>query len=245
MASNPSTPPAGQPTQAQSTTHLHYGGSLNPKTGRFSPKPKLGTVFKKQKRYELMARLENAGIGEGAAAAMLCISIPRLRYLKKNPDYINARLKITHGIIVDFDSSLAAVKEQRKELLMQQVPQALQIIINELQTPAVTLADRKHKASIAQDLLDREGTFAKISKSEIKAESTFDFTAKDTYSSSILDAIRGVSQATPQSNAFDAIEANKEFANSSTISETDQQAAITKLEADAKAMGITLSRDVN
>src|ERR1017187_517659 len=143
------------------TTTLHYGGSQNPKTGHFSKKTAPGKQYEAQKRLETMVRLEAAGIGEGAAAAMLCISVPRLRHIKKSPDYLIARMKITHGIILDHDAQLGQIAAQRRDMLTQMLPPALQAIANELQRQPITIAERKFKADLALEVMDREGTFAK------------------------------------------------------------------------------------
>jgi len=257
MSTQPQNPP-------QPLGHLAYGGTAG-KKHKLSPKPDFARQFKTQKRLELMVRLENAGIGEGASAAMLGISVPRLRYLKKQKDYLNARIQITHGIIVDYDKNLAQIKEQRREILTNMLPPALQVIANELAAPAASLAVRKHKVAVAQDLLDREGLFAKISKTEIKPVDHFAFEEADSASTAAIAAIRGVA-APPQlaaptgrtapvegetieaeysMHSVEAVEANEAFSNSHTMSATDQELALAKLEEEAKKLGIVFSETVN
>lgn len=219
-------------------THLHYGGSLNPRTNALGPKPSLGVTFRKQKRFETIIRLENAGLGEQAIATMLCISVNRLRYLKKDPDYLSARIRITHGIITDHEASLSQIKEQRKEILTQSLPAALQVLANELLAPAISLAERKHKVEVARDLLDREGTFAKVSRTEVKPVESFSFEEADKASSSVIHAIRNVAsaaqpQATSSSSVEDMIATAASFASGETIDASAQQAALEKLEAEA------------
>lgn len=241
--------PAG-PTSGISAS-LHYGGSINPKTSTLGPKPLQGRLFKAQKRLETIVRLETAGFGEGATAAMLVISVTRLRTIKKSPAYIAARAKLTHGIILDWDRELTQIKEQRKEILTQMLPPALQILANELQRTALTLPERRHQAQIAQDLMDREGTFAKISRAEIKPVDSFDFEHVDRLSDSTLSTIRGVA-ATPRhvgegavtaidgAHTLAAIDANEAFSNSHTLSQTDQEKALEALEREATEKGIVL-----
>ena len=65
------------------TGSLHYGGSINRKTRTLGSKPHQGRQFKAHKRLETIVRLENAGFTESATAAMLVISVPRLRTIKK------------------------------------------------------------------------------------------------------------------------------------------------------------------
>lgn len=230
---------------SSTTMHLHFGGSLT-KNSRLGMKPQPGVTFKKQMRYEKAIRLENAGFGEQAISAMLCISLHRFKKLKQEPDYLAARIKITHGIILDQEGSLAQIKEQRKELLAQSLPAALQVLANELLAPAVTLAERKHKVEVARDLLDREGTFAKVSRTEVKPVDAFSFEEADKASHSVLEAIRSVAPAAKpradrigsSTGAIDdeiaaTIATSEAFASGETIDASAQQQALDKLEAEA------------
>ena len=226
MASNYSKPAPSVPGVA-----FHYGGSLA-KGGSIGANPRLGRQFKFLRHVETIVRLEEAGFPEAAAATMLVISVSRLRWYKRQPEYLEARLKITHGIILDQAGSLAQIKSQRKEMLTALLPAAFQVLANELQTKATTLHERKHQVDVARDLMDREGTFAKISRAEIKPVDSFDFERADEVSRSVIQAIKGFG---PQENAHTlaAIEANGKFSNSHTLSQTDQQKALEALEAAA------------
>lgn len=209
--------------------HLYYGGSINP-NGSLSNKPQAKRQFKTQRRLEDIIRLENAGFAPPAIGAMLCISARRVVQLKTTPGYLEARIRITHGIILDRDSRLSEIKEQRKEYLTQLLPNAWQFLAEEIQRPAQTLAERKHKLSLTQDLLDREGTFAKVSRTEIKPVDAFDFEKADAESMAVITALKGATVHHIQ-HSNEAIEANEKFSNSHTLSVVDQQAALDSLEA--------------
>jgi len=256
--SGPQQAPTGMPQPTTQTVGglntLHYGGSMNMKSGRLSAKPKTGSTYRSRARMETIARLENVGMTEAATAAMFCISKVRLMQIKKSPEYLMVRMQVTHGIIVDNDARLAQIKDQRKEILTQMLPPALQALANELQRPALTIAERRHKASIAQDLLDREGTFAKVSRTEIKPVDAFDFERADSESRKIINAIRSAAPAPTERSAGQdeqgedvftthseyAVEANEAFSNSHTLSQTDQEKALAKLEEEAAAALIRL-----
>lgn len=218
--------------------HLHFGGSINSKTGLLVSKPALGNTFRKLQRLEKIVRLENAGcFSENAVASMLCISLSRLKRIKKTPEYLTARVRITHGIIMDNDASLDMIKAQRREMLTQMLPAALQVLANEIQSQGNTLAERKHKVALAQDILDREGLFAKISKTEVKPVDSFDFERADEASRSIINTIRGIAPAPfgTSEHSVSAVKANTEFSNSHTLSAVDQEAALKHLEEVAAA----------
>jgi len=236
------------------TGKLNYGGtpatsgSWAATQGRLSSRPARNTTFRKQHKFQLMAQLENAMIPESAQAAMLCISLHRLKYLKTTPDYQIVRIAVTHGIVVDHAAKAELIREQRKEMITILLPEAWQSLANEIRAKATTLAERKHKMAIVQDLLDREGTFAKVSRTEVKPVDAFDFERADEASRSIISAIRGVAPAPRAAGPMNprdavtaflgehtaaAIEANKEFSNSHTLSAVDQQQALEALERAA------------
>ena len=179
MPAIPISPPA------QPAAHLHYGGSINP-SGALGPKPLRGRTFRQQKRLETMVRLENAGIPESSIATMLSISVNRLRHIKKSTDYLEARMKITLGLIVDHEGSLAQIREQRREMLTQMLPPALQVIANAVQAPALTLAERAFQHRVATDILDREGSLAKVQRVEVGGQPTFDWSIHEKTSVQIL-----------------------------------------------------------
>jgi methyl-accepting chemotaxis protein len=194
-------------------------------------------MFKKTKKLEMLVRMENAGLTIHTIAAMLCVSTNRIIQIKKSPDYLIARMKITHGLILDQDMSLATIKEQRREMMTQLLPAALQVLANEIQRPTNTLAERKHQAAVAQDLMDREGTFAKISKTEVKPVDEFSFGMMDAESKKVIDTIKQIAPPAPGAEEIRAtIEENIEFTNGRTINTTEQQAALSELEEEAKLL---------
>ena len=227
----------------------HYGGTFNPNSPTLlSPKPAKGITFKSLKRMEDIVRLEQAGFPERAISAMLGISVNRLRYIKKSADFLNVRARIMHGIILDHDSKLSDIKEQRRELLKSYIPEALQVIVNVIQKPAIGLAAEKMQLEAARDLLDREGTFAKITRTEVKPVEHFDFEKQDKEAQAIISAVRGLGAGAPSSEMEQieaAVSVNKEFANSATISAVDQQAALDELEFSAsKLLDMPVETDV-
>ncbi len=226
-------------TNPSNTKPLHYGGSISGKTGQLGQRVGKGGAggshFKSRRRLENICRLENAGFTKPQIAAMLVISTNRLSYIMKSPDYLIVRMAITHGVVVDYDAQLSVIKAQRKEMLTQLLPPALQLLANEIQRQPITLAERKHQVALAQDLMDREGTFAKVSRTEIKPVDHFDFEETDRASRSVIAAIRSAAPAAGSTSHHtkDALAAHLAFSNCETISEIDQQAALVELERAA------------
>jgi hypothetical protein len=214
------------------TSHLHYGGSYAPATNtKIGSRPGKGTSFKKNKMIETLIRLENAQFTAAAIAAMAGISVNRFMWYKRQPDYLAARIKITHGIIVDHEGALAQIASQRREMLTQLLPPALQHLANTLQEPALTIADKKHKTAVALEVMDREGTFAKVSRTEVKPVDKFDFEQTDAASRGVIQAIKNHAQPSTQQGLIeDVIATSGLFAKGTTLSVEAQQQALTDLE---------------
>jgi len=220
---------------------LHYGGSFTGRKGVLGRSPNKGQHFKARRRLETIARLENAGFTKPQIAPMIGISTNRLTHIMNSADYLIVRIAITHGVVIDHEAQLSVIKAQRKEMMTQLLPQGLQAIANILNQNAVTIADKKLQVAVAQDLFDREGTFAKISRTEVKPVDEWDFEKSDKASTTLINVLRGVA-APPtltgdkSQHTLEAVRANAEFSNSHTLTAIDQQAALTALE-DAAASG--------
>jgi len=191
--------------------------------------------------------MENVGLSEAAIAPMLNLSVSRLRYLKKLPEYLVVRMRITHGIILDQDAKITEIKEQRKELLVQLLPPALQALGNTLLSQPQNYADRKLQIDVAKDVLDRSDIFAKVSRTEIKPVSFFDFEKTDRDSEEVLKALKGAALAAQEGRtlavqvATQDIEAtlntHREFTSGAPLSENEQQDALASLEMDTDSAG--------
>jgi len=150
---------------------------------------------------------------------------------------------ITHGLIIDQEGALAQIKEQRKEMLTQLLPPALRVIANAVQQPPTTPVERIFQVKVAQDLLDREGTYARISRSEIRTETTFDWHSTE-YSareaiSIVRGAIPGPTAPSPsgQGEAQQLIELTKRFAAGSVTGKSDYSERAAKVLAMATPLG--------
>jgi len=168
---------------------------------------------------------------------MLNISVPRLRYLKKMPEYLIVRMRITHGIILDQDAKMEEIREQRKELLIQLLPPALQTLANTLLTQPQNHAERKLQVDVAKDVLDRSDIFAKVSRTEIKPVSFFDFEKTDKDSSEVMSVIKSAAPAALDTSIKATLEAHTAFTSGSeALSEDEQQEALVELEKEGEAL---------
>lgn len=234
----------GTPTVKLS--HLPYGGMASPTQPRYRMRcmPAPGVTFKTQRRLELLVRLENAGIPDSEASSMLSISVPRVRQLKRSKDYLRARIKITHGLILDQDLALAQIAEQRRDILREMLPPALQVIANVVSTRPTCFAEQKLQVSVAQDILDREGTFAKISRSEVKPVDHFDWESTDASASQIVHLMRASSMgdgeirvSIAEARTAKLLEISKAFTAGSNISPEEAVAAAKLLDSASLESG--------
>src|SRR3974390_1084851 len=172
---------------------------------------------------------------EGAIAPMLNISVSRLRYLKKTPEYLIVRMRITHGIILDQDAKIAEIKEQRKELLVKLLPPSHQNHENTLLSQPSNYAERKLQVDVAKDVLDRSDIFAKVSRTEVKPVSFFDFEKTDKDSAEIMAVLKAAAQPLASISSAEGLEGilldSAAFQDQSAgLSESDQQLALKSLE---------------
>jgi hypothetical protein len=137
-------------------------------------------------RCERIARLELANFTEAEIAFSQGISVVRVNQLKRTPEYIAIRLQCATGIVSQADRQMMEDIDTNHQMVKDMVPEALVALRD-------TLLDRNNPAlrlRAAQDLLDREGTLAKVSKTEVKAHVEYDFTQHEGVANSLLDALK-------------------------------------------------------
>lgn len=172
-------------------------------TGNTSTKKAPRFTFKRYMRIERLVRLELSGHTEDEMAFHQGITKVRVSQLKRTPEYISLRTQIASGIVSQADRNMMEDIEANDGLLKDMVPEALLALrdaILDRNNPALRLR-------AAQDLLDREGTLAKVSKTEVKAKMEYDYNKHESVSTSLLDALKQT-EAKRDSIALDAEEEN-------------------------------------
>ena len=158
---------------------------LTPK-GNVSTKKAPGMQWKRYMRVERIARLDLAGFTETEIAFSQGITVVRVNQLKRTPEYVAIRLQCATGIIAQADRNMFADIDANHQVIKDMVPEALLALRD-------TILDRNNPAlrlRAAQDLLDREGTLAKVSRTEVKAHIEYDFTQHEGVANSLLDALQ-------------------------------------------------------
>lgn len=119
-------------------------------------------------------------------AASQNVTTQYVTMLRQSPEYKAIVASLLSGIVPQLDQDLLANIENSQDTLKAMIPDALRAVYD-------TLLDRTNPAlrlKAAESILDREGTLAKISKTEIKREVKFDFSTQDKVSDDLLAALQ-------------------------------------------------------
>jgi len=159
---------------------------LNTPKGNVSTKKAPGMQHKRYMRIERIARLELGGYTEDEIAFSQGITKVRVNQLKRTPEYIAIRMQCATGVVAQADRQMLEDIDDNHNLIKEMVPEALVALrdaILDKSNPALRL-----RAS--QDLLDREGSLAKVSRTEIKTKVEYNFDQHDSTSASLLEALQ-------------------------------------------------------
>ena len=218
------------------TPAFHYGGTLTPK-GNLSSRPLKGKRFQDMARLERLCRIDiaiaTAGIPvpDSDIALMLGRSEYLIRRMRKKVEYLRFRTAIQTGVALETEVSAAEMVEYHKTRFRDMLPDALRVIADELTKPAATIAERKLKVELARDVIDREGSFPKISRTDVHAKIDHNYDAIDSVSSELRAAMDAPLQDEELlQNVQVVLEANRAFSNSETLTHDKQEAALHQLE---------------
>jgi hypothetical protein len=150
----------------------------------------------KHKSWRRLARIEKAALltskgvfNNDQIAAFIGIHPQTLVYLKQTPEFQARMLSLATGIIEQHDISIREDEEYQAQELKSMVPMAIQKL------KELVLSSNQHIALRASaDVLDREGTHAKVSRSaiDIKEQVNLSATAK------VAETIRDLLAAAPK-----------------------------------------------
>ena len=206
------------------------------KTGRLSNK-----INGKQGRYDLfleklvrfdIARLsgnslltdKEIGTILGKATRYICI-------VRRKSDYLRKRVELTTGISADWDNSVNNSVEAHKQVLEMMMPDALRVLANQLRNNPTNTVEKRLQTTVALEILDRQGSLPKISRTDSHLKIEHDYSSLDNVSKDLLSSVDGPVQSTEEDKAIlQILNANKEFANSDTVSESKQEIAMRILE---------------
>jgi hypothetical protein len=136
-------------------------------------------------RIEKAALLSSKGIfSNEQIAAFIGIHPQTLVYLKQTPEFKSRMISLQTGIIEQHDLSVRSDEDFQAQELKGMVPMALQKL------KELLLSGNQHVALKAtQDILDREGTHAKVSRTAIDIKDNTDINILDAVAKSIQDVL--------------------------------------------------------
>lgn len=192
---------------------------VNP--GNTSVKPRPGRYFRRHLRMEQAARLEASGqYSNNEIASILGVKLVTLHQIKAQPEYLAKRAELTTGVVVDLENGLRSDAENIRREIQDMLPTALRTLRNAVQRGAINNApiqDIKVGMEAAKELLDREGTFTKVSKSEVKVKTTPDLSV---FERTETDLLKVLQDAQKMREAEEANEAGEKVLVQKTVQAT-------------------------
>ncbi len=211
------------------------GASLNPNSrSGLSPKFRKGTRFvsvqmiRKLVQFDL-ATLQGAGIPDADIARIFNRSIFAIRRMRTKIEYLQFRTEATTGIPASSYAFAKSTLEQRREMLRDAVPTALRVMVDLLESKPTDTLGRRLQVEVAKEVLDREGTLAKVSKAEVHATHSHDYSPIDGVSKELIDAMGGSPESFIE-GVKEMVATNEKFSNSETITPQAQEKALAELD---------------
>jgi hypothetical protein len=213
----------------------HYGGAVT-KKGRLGSKPSVGVQMKTALMLERFVRFDLAKangtpILDEDLARIFGRSQRHLAHIRKTTAYLAKRMELTTGIPGAATDSVEITKQKYQYVLKEMMPTALRVIADSLLAKPTSIQEKKMQVQLSLEVLDREGSFPKISRSDSHVKIEHDFASSDGISKDLLESMDGSAQRDSEDvSILEAIRANVAFTNSDTLSSSKQEKAMKMLE---------------
>jgi hypothetical protein len=209
---------------------LHYGASVTKSgavVGSYGVRTKTKIQIERLVQIDL-ASLNSLNLTLQDIGRVLGCSARYVQTLRNHPAYIMLRMEMTTGISARAEDSAKNFVALRKQAMVDMLPAALRTIAEAISSPSTPIAVR---VKVAQDVIDREGSFPKVSRSEIRARVEHDYAASDGVSAELLSYMtHSSSEDEVDPLILKALAANRAFSSSDTISSAQQEKAMKMLE---------------
>ena len=158
--------------------------------GNPSAKVAPGKTYKRRLKIEKIARLTAAGYTDEEIGFSVGITKVYVSMLRRTPEYIAILAEVNSGVISEIDSNLREDIANVRLEIRGMVPAAILALRDALYDKS----NPRLRLEAAKEILDREGSIVKVSKTEVKLEKETDFTKHDAISDEILNALRTTAQ---------------------------------------------------
>lgn len=174
-----------------------------------------GRIWRRLIRIEKAAILTLKGLySNEQIAAFLEIHPQTLVYLKQTPEFKARMIALQTGVIEQHDVQVREDEEYQRQELKSMVPLAL------MKLRELAMSSNQHIAyKASQDILDREGTHAKISRSAVDVRDNTNLNVLDQVTNSILEVLKNAPKKPESQQEQDAAdEVTAEFTKGATDS---------------------------
>ena len=218
----------------------HYGGTITP-GGRLGHSVAEKTQFRtavlleRLVRFDLQKTQGTSILSDDDIARVLNRSKRNIQRIRDTVPYLKKRMELLTGISTDAEEFVEASTKRHRQYLELAVPDAMRVIIDAVRTPIgpnTSLAEKKFRVETARDLLDRQGSFPRISRTDSHVKHEHDFLSVDGVSKELLDSLETpVQENSATEEMLQALATNKKFTNSETLTSAEMEASMTALEA--------------
>jgi hypothetical protein len=162
------------------------GSTKNPNQARTAMHPKLRMTWKRALKIEKVARLvaDPAGYSNEQIANHLGCTAQTIVLIKQLPEFHAKMIEVMSGVTSVYDQDLRQDTDNAREELKSMVPSAMMVIRNALLSKNENL-----RTKAAFEVLDREGTMAKVSKSSVALVQNPDLNVDPSVQSNIMSLL--------------------------------------------------------
>jgi hypothetical protein len=148
--------------------------------------PNLRMTWKRAMKLEKVARLvaDPAGYSNEQIANHLKCSAQTIVLIKQMPAFHAKMIEVMSGVTSEYDEDLRSETENAREELKSMLPSSMMVIRN-----ALLSKNENVRVKAAFEVLDREGTMAKVSKSSVSVTTVPDVTADPTIQNNIMQLL--------------------------------------------------------
>lgn len=172
-------------------------------------------------RIKYIAICEAQLYSDTEIAMFMKVTPQYVRMLKNTPEYVAAKVAAATNALSQAEKDALTSLEARRQAMNDLVPDALQTIRDTI----LNGTNPTLRLKAAQDLLDRQGDLAKISRTEVSIPKQIDTTEHDKNANALLQALKDIGAGIQKDNQVqdNKIAGTEEFVNTSLNEEQQKK----------------------